>query len=102
MNWLMAEALRVLNALLALLIIGFGCLVGLKMAPAANSGVAILLGGLGGFIVAVLVCGILAVLLDIRDKLTQIARSADATVGQSGNTVTALDIAKHWDKTAVR
>lgn len=65
MNKFLASSIAVLNQLLAVVFILIGSLIGFK----DDLGV---LGGFLGFFVAVIICGTLALLVDIRDELTRI------------------------------
>ena len=65
MNKLLASSIAVLNQLLALVFILIGSLIGLR----DDLGI---LGGFLGFVVAVIVCGTLALLVDIRNELKSI------------------------------
>ena len=65
MNKFLASSIAVLNQLLALVFILIGSLIGLR----DDLGI---LGGFLGFVVAVIVCGTLALLVDIRNELKSI------------------------------
>ena len=65
MNKFLSEGLSLINSFLAILITLFGGVFGYFFAGA----IGVLAGLVGGFMVATLVCGILAVFLDIRDEL---------------------------------
>ena len=67
MNKFLASSMAVLNQLLAVVLILSGSILGAN----DNWGV---VGGFLGFIVAVIVCGTLALLVDIRDELTTIRK----------------------------
>jgi len=69
MNSFLADVVGFVNGLLGFLIIAFGAVLGYS----AAEGVGLLLGALAGLIAAVLVCGALAILIDIRNKLVQIS-----------------------------
>jgi hypothetical protein len=71
MNRLLAGALANLNAALAIFIILAAVVVG----AAARGAFGLLVGALFGFAVALLVCGALAVVLDIRASLREIAHA---------------------------
>jgi hypothetical protein len=65
MNKFLSEGLSLINSFLAILITLFGGVFGLSFGGA----IGVLAGLVGGFMVATLVCGIIAVFLDIRDEL---------------------------------
>ena len=65
MNKFLSEGLSLINSFLAILITLFGGVFGYSFGGA----IGVLAGLVGGFMVATLVCGILAVFLDIRDEL---------------------------------
>jgi hypothetical protein len=68
MNKLLSQSLSYVNAFFAILIIigsGFSAM----FLANENHVLALILGILGGFIAAVLICGALAVFLNIRDEL---------------------------------
>ena len=67
MNKFLASSIAFVNQLLAVVLIVIGSLAG----AADNWGI---VGGFLGFIVAVIVCGTLALLVDIRDELTTIRK----------------------------
>jgi hypothetical protein len=71
MNWFLAEMLRWGNGVLALMIF-FGA-ISFSTTFAGPGGM--FFGVLGGFVTATVICGILAILLDIRNKLGDIARN---------------------------
>ncbi len=71
MNWFLAEMLRWGNGVLALLI--FAGAVSFGSVFYGPGGMA--MGAFGGFVSATFICGILAILLDIRNKLSEIARN---------------------------
>ena len=68
MNKFLATSVAVLNQLLAIVFILIGSLIGFKEGLGA-------LGGILGFLVAVVICGTLALLIDIRNELTHIRRA---------------------------
>lgn len=68
MNKMLVEAVSMINALLAVLFIGGGAIAGLGYA----GGVGLIVGLLAGFLVAVAVCGILAIFIEIRNELISI------------------------------
>jgi len=74
-NAMLASILSAINALLALAIIvagaGFGS-VG-AVSNGYSEGLGIIVGGLIGLLIAVMVCGLLAVLLDIRAGIKEVA-----------------------------
>ena len=71
MNWFLAEMLRWGNGVLALMI--FGGVISFSTAFYGPGGM--MLGAFGGFVSATVICGILAILLDIRNKLGEISRN---------------------------
>jgi hypothetical protein len=78
MNKLLAEAVRFLNGFIALLFVLVGAIGGRAGVAAATGGSAdggMILGAILGFIAAVLVCGVLATFIEIRNELVAI-RSA--------------------------
>ncbi len=74
MNRMLANGLSALNVLLAVAFIGIGALVGLSRL----GGLGVLIGGVGGAALAVVVCGLLAVFLDMRGELIAIRKGTDA------------------------
>ncbi len=68
MNKMLVEAVSMINALLAVLFIGGGAIAGLDYA----GGGGLFVGLLVGFLVAVAVCGILAIFIEIRNELISI------------------------------
>ena len=70
MNKFLSEGLSLINSFLAILITLFGGVFGYNIFGYSFGGaIGVLAGLVGGFMVATLVCGILAVFLDIRDEL---------------------------------
>ena len=68
MNKFLSQALSVVNSFLAFfIIIGSGFIA--MFSVRENEGLAFLVGISGGLIVAILVCGTLALLLNIRDEI---------------------------------
>jgi hypothetical protein len=74
-NSLLASILSAINALLALGIILGGVGIGFAWAntDGYNQGLGIALGLVGGLLIAVMICGLLAVLLDIRAGIKEVA-----------------------------
>jgi hypothetical protein len=70
MNHFLASVLAAMNAILALAIIVGGAIFGATYGQNAVLGLIIGLGG--GIVAAVLVCGLLALLLDIRAELREL------------------------------
>ena len=66
-NGFLAKAIGLLNALLAILLVGFGLMVGVWWLGTRG----IFVGLLVGAAMAVLVCGLLALLINIRDLLAE-------------------------------
>jgi hypothetical protein len=73
MNRFLADALGKLNALIAGVIILLGVIIGLASLFSQSGGFFIMLGSiLGSIVVAVLVCGLLALVIDIRNSNREI------------------------------
>lgn len=68
MNKFLADALSLLNAILAILITLGGGVISFVIAD-ANEVLAGIFGLAGGFLAAVLICGLLALLIQIKDEL---------------------------------
>ena len=66
-NGFLAKSIGLLNALLAILLVGFGLMVGVWVLGTRG----IFVGLLVGAAMAVLVCGLLAILINIRDLLAE-------------------------------
>ena len=66
-NGFLAKAIGLLNALLAILLVGFALMVGVWWLGTRG----IFVGLLVGAAMAVLVCGLLAILINIRDLLAE-------------------------------
>ncbi|HMN13226.1 MAG TPA: hypothetical protein PKD55_12970 [Bellilinea sp.] len=73
MDRLLVKTLQVINGLSAILIVGIGAFMGNSMIGAAPLGV--ILGGIGGLIVAAIACGTISCLLLIEHHLSKIAVS---------------------------
>ncbi|MFC5385195.1 hypothetical protein ACFPLB_04345 [Aquamicrobium segne] len=71
MNRLLASSLNALNGLIALLIVFGGAFAGLYGTDGSSMG--LILGAVGGFLVAVLACGVIAYLALIERHLAKIA-----------------------------
>lgn len=74
MNRLLASSLNALNGLIAILIIFGGVLFGLY--GTSGSAIGLILGAVGGFLIAVLACGVIAYLALIERHLAKIANGA--------------------------
>jgi hypothetical protein len=70
MNRLLAGAVRFLNGLLAVLMIAIGLVVGAGISQ--NSSAGALLGAIIGFAAALMVCGMLALFIEMRTELIRI------------------------------
>ncbi len=66
-NGFLAKSIGLLNALLAILLVGFALMVGVWLLGTRG----IFVGLLVGAAMAVLVCGLLAILINIRDLLAE-------------------------------
>jgi hypothetical protein len=81
MNRFLANAVGALNALVALVIVTVGGLAafgyGLQFAPRADAGFYAIVGVIAGVVAAVMICGLLAVLIDTRDTLRTILARVD-------------------------
>ncbi|MGV6875940.1 hypothetical protein ACUSIJ_25050 [Pseudochelatococcus sp. B33] len=75
MNSLLASALSALNAIFALIIILAGVFFGFGYSRSAliDPSIGITIGAIGGIVVAVLTCGIIALLARIEEHLKEIA-----------------------------
>lgn len=81
MNAFLANAIGALNTLVALALIIAGAGIGASTAGVMGGevgAIGLFMGAVGGAIVAVLVCGSLALLIGIRDELKEIRRALDA------------------------
>lgn len=76
MNKLLAGTIRTLNGLIAVLLVISG---GATAAALGGRGLSILGGLILGFLVAVLICGVLAILIEIRSELIKIRMSISKT-----------------------
>lgn len=74
MNKLLAEGLWFLNSLLAIAFVGVGAIAGYVLF--AEHGGFTVIGAILGFLAATLVCGTLAVFLDMREELVTIRKGA--------------------------
>jgi TRAP-type C4-dicarboxylate transport system permease small subunit len=74
-NSMLASILSTINALLALVIIVVGAGAGSSLATEQgySSGLGIAFGLVGGLLIAVMVCGVLALLIDIRAGIKEVA-----------------------------
>lgn len=80
MNKLLANALASLNSVIASLIILVATVVGSRWPDNLGSGA--ILGLLVGVVIATMTCGVLALVIDIRDQLKRIAAvSSNSTAG---------------------
>ena len=70
MNSLLANTIGLLNGLLALFFIIAGALIG----QSQLEGMGLIVGLVVGFILAVVVCGILAIFISMRDELIEIRK----------------------------
>jgi hypothetical protein len=76
MNRILAEGVRLLNGFIAFLLVAFGALAGaLGAETSGGSGVRVILGAILGFLVAIVVCGILATFIEIRSELVAIRQA---------------------------
>ena len=84
MNKALADIFAGLNAVAAIAFVAIGAAAGRSMArlPDAQVGYAIL-GGLAGFLVALLVCGALAVVIDMRDTLRRLLELSEGGAPKS-------------------
>lgn len=75
MNGLLASALSALNAVFALIIILFGVFFGFGYSRSAliDPSIGIVIGAIGGTVLAVLTCGVIALLARIEGHLREIA-----------------------------
>ena len=73
-NRFLAESMSVINAIVAVGIPSLTVLVSVNLLGSLTLGVVV--GGVAGIVIACAVCGVLAVLLDIRDSLS---RQADTS-----------------------
>lgn len=76
MNRILARSLGALNGIIAILIVIVGMLAGLH--GAMGSPIGLVLGGLAGFLIAALTCGIIAYLALIEKHLAALAGNADS------------------------
>ena len=77
MNKLLAESVRFLNGLVAILLIVIGAMAG-RIGAAQSFGNpegGMIIGALLGFIVAVMFCGLLATFIEIRNELVAIRQA---------------------------
>jgi hypothetical protein len=87
MNKLLAESVRFLNGLIALLLILMGALAGRVGAAGTTTGSAeagMIVGAVLGFVVAVVVCGVLATFIEIRNELVAIRTALQRTDSGAG------------------
>ena len=70
MNRFLANVIGAANSAIAFIIIGAGTLVGLTRGPDGG-----LLGFVVGFVVALLVCGLLALVIDMHNELVLIRKA---------------------------
>ena len=75
MNQTLIGILNSLNKLLAIVIILIGILAGLALA--SHSAAYLVLGVLGGFVAAAVICGTLALLIEIEGHLRKIASASE-------------------------
>jgi hypothetical protein len=75
LNAFLASAVRLINSLVAVLIIGACAIAGLGSSIGGRPLIGTILGGLAGLILAVLINGALAVILEIERHLREIKES---------------------------
>jgi hypothetical protein len=87
MNKLLADGLSFLNSVLAIAIVGIGAFA--AYVQYGDSGA--LIGGIIGIVVAVVLCGVLAVFLDMRDELIDIRMGVEkARLGAHSDALAAI------------
>jgi hypothetical protein len=77
MNKLLAEAVRLLNALFAIVFIAAGVLGGVRAAFQHDAPQYAIMGGLLGFAIALVICGLLALFIEIRSELIKIRETLE-------------------------
>lgn len=75
MNRLVAGAVGLLNGLLALILVVTGAIVGTAFIHTAG----FILGGLLGLLLAAIICGFLALVIEIRSELVRIREALERT-----------------------
>ncbi len=84
MNRLLAGTVRFLNGLLGIILVIAGAVVGTAFSHAFG----FVLGGLLGLILAAIVCGFLALVIEIRSELVRIREALERTDPHPGQTPT--------------
>lgn len=82
MNRLLAKTLGAINAWIAIALVLGGIFLGTTIAAGNNEGLLMLTGGLAGFLVALLLCGFIAMLVSIRDTLNDIRQLLSEAVSE--------------------
>jgi len=94
MNKFLADCVGVLNGLVAVVIIGACTIADLIADRSTVGGGYFIVGILVGLVVATLVCGVLALLVDIRNELVRIrkgdARAVTGSTGYQPNSLAAM------------
>ena len=90
MNHLLASIVGLLNGLLAMVIIGSGGVLGWNASGPQGDGKLVLFGLGLGFLVALFVCGILAVFISMRAELVEIRRLLEKISNPSAGLHTKL------------
>ena len=83
MNSLLANTIGVLNGLLALFFVIVGALIG----QSQLEGMGLIVGLVLGFILAVVVCGILAIFISMRDELIEIRKLLNKIAKQAPSAI---------------
>lgn len=94
MNRLLASSLNALNGLIAILIVFGGVLMGLY--GTNGSAMGLILGAVGGFLVAVLACGVIAYLALIERHLAKIADGTGSTPSSTSSRINPV-ITDDWN-----
>jgi hypothetical protein len=84
MNRLLSKVVAWLNGFCALLLILAGVLIGVGLSEEMGGGV-IVLGFIGGLVAAVLINGIIAIFISMRDELINIKQILDQTPEEKKN-----------------
>lgn len=82
MNRLLAKTLGAINAWIAIALVFGGVFLGTTIAEGDNEGLLMLAGGLAGFLVALLLCGFIAMLVSIYDALNDIRQMLSELVSE--------------------